>query len=465
LGVEAAIFWHHMAISTINRFVSLFDTAFRGLPVKVSMADTERLAMLVHHAMESTKRVYHKSGHVFGMCEGMQPRQVLSALFHDIVYYQLDEGFPVHARHWLLDVTREVGDTLVLLHFAADDTALALCTTLFDFAPGQVLPLYSGMNEFLSAVVAARLLQPYLGLPDLIAVVACIEATVPFRVPDRQGKTALDRLEQRVCEAYSDHVDGTDPVAAMAFAEGVLWDAVALSNRDVGSFSEVDPGLFLSSTWLLIEESNAPLAVAGMYTVQEYRHGLSRMEGFLRALDPQHVFHQFKGQPSAAEMVNLRASAHNNIVFAADFLGAKIASIAIVEALALCTGTDGPIAMFLGEIRSAYGRPERVEDFLPAVPAAADVNPALLRAFEKGRTLESNNDLTASPITAFVYRYIGHRGTQDALDFANEMFKGRRTPLAFLQALDRTMVCAIVRGCAQIALSRREGLQALEQRL
>lgn len=48
---------------------------------------------------------------------------------------------------------------------------------------------------------------------------------------------------------------------------------------------------------------------------------------------------------------------------------------------------------------------------------------------------------------------------------ANEMFEGKRTPLAFLQALDRAMVRAIVRGCAEIAVSRRERLQALEQSL
>lgn len=255
-------------------------------------------------------------------------------------------------RCWLRDVAREVGDTLVLQPIPEDDTALALCAALFEFAPGQVLPLYGGMNEFLSAVVA------------------CIEATVPFRAPDGQGLTAPQRLAQRVHQAYCERVD------------------------------RADPGLFLSNTWLLIEESNAPLAVAGMYTVHEYRLGLSRMEGFLRRLDPHHVFHQYKDQPSAREFADLCATARSNIVFATDFLGAKIASIAIVEALALCTGTDAPIAMFLGEIRSAQGRPERVEDYLPAVPAKADVNP----------------DLTASPITAFVYRYAwppgyaGHAG-------------------------------------------------------
>jgi hypothetical protein len=454
-----------MAISTINRFVSLFDTAFRALPATVSMADTERLAMLVHHAMESTQRVYHKSDHVFGLCDGMRPLQVLAALFHDIVYYQLDQGFPPHCRECLQGVTCQVGDTLVLQPIPEGDTALALCAALFDFAPGQVLPLYGGMNEFLSAVVAARQLQHHVGVAELIAVVACIEATVPFRASDDQGSSAPERLAQRVHRVYCAQVDSADRQAAQAFTDRVVWDAVVLTNRDVGSFALADPGLFLSNTWLLIEESNAPLAVAGMYTVQEYRLGLSRMESFLRTLDPHHVFHQYKEQPSAREFADLCATAHKNMVFATDFLGAKIASIAIVEALALCTGTDAPIAMFLGEIRSAYGRPERVEDYLPAVPHQADVNPDLLRAFEKGRTLESNNDLTASPVTAFVYRYLGHQGIQDLLAMAREMFDGQRAPLAFLQALDRVMVCAIVRGCAQIALSRRASLQALEKSL
>ena len=116
-----------MAMSTINRFISLFDTAFRALPVNVSMADTERLALLVHHAMESTKRVYHTSGHVFGLCDGMQPVQVLAALFHDIGYCQLDQGFPPLCSHWLHDVAREVEDNLVLQPIPDGDTALALC--------------------------------------------------------------------------------------------------------------------------------------------------------------------------------------------------------------------------------------------------------------------------------------------------------------------------------------------------
>lgn len=454
-----------MAISTINRFISLFDSAFQALPAQVSMADTERLAIQVHHAMGSQTRAYHTSGHVFGMCEGMKPVQVLAALFHDLIYYQLDGGFPEHSAHLLDGVTRKMGDALILQPIPLGDLPLTLCAALFDFAPGQVLPLYGGLNEFLSAVAAARLLQSHVGMVDLIAVLACIEATIPFRTPDAKGQPACDRLALRVQAQYLQHVDGNSPPAAQSFAEQVVTDAVALANRDVGSFAEADPGLFLSTTWLLIEESNAPLKVAGVYTLQEYRHGLARMDNFLRTLNPTHIFQQYKDQPSPFAMDGLRAAATRNITFAVDFLGAKITSIAIVEALALCTGTDAPISMFLGEIHSANGRPERVEDFLPMVPATRDVNPDLLRVFEQGRTLESSNDLTGSPVTAFVYRYIGHDGTQYALGQARKMFDGDQSPLAFLQSLDREMVLAIVRACARIALSRRDALLALQQTL
>ncbi len=455
-----------MATSTVNRFITLFDTAFQGLGLKVDMAECERLGILVHRAMESKTRTYHTAGHVFGMCEDMNPRQVLAALFHDLVYYQLDGGFPQHTRGLLHDVARVEGDTLVLQAIANPDGALGRCAEIFGFEAGQVLPLYCGMNEFLSAAVAARLLEPHLSWVDLMAVLACIESTIPFRKPDGDGVTALERLARRVEKLYRRMHSGVGDDGVAAYVQAVVKDAVKITNRDVSSFGVADPGLFLSSTWLLIEESNAPLKVAGMYTLQEYRHGLTRMDAFLRGLDPANVFQQFRGLPSGPEMQTLREAATRNIRFACDFLGAKITAIAIVEALALSTGTDGPISMFLGDIRSAYGRPNRVDDFLPQAPVAAeDIDPQLLHVFEKGRTLESSNDLTTSPITAFIYRYIGHAGLQAAFGEARKMFDGAASPLAFLQTLNRDMLRDIIHASCAVSVSRKDALRTLEASL
>lgn len=450
-----------MTLSTINRFISVLDGAFQGLPVQVGMVETERMAMIVHYAMESKTRAYHTSDHVFGMCKGMKPLQVLAALFHDIVYYQLDGGFPVHCADLLQGVVRAEAGTLMLEPIQPEDTALSLCAALFGMAPGQVLPLHGGLNEFLSAVVAARLLQAHLRAADLVVVIACMEATIAFRKPDGHGRTAVERLACRVHQQYRLLFPQLGDDAVAARVTSALWDVVALANRDVGSFTESDPGLFLSTTWLLIEESNAPLAVAGMYSVQEYRLGLARMEGFLSGLDPMAIFQCYQGYPAPGEVARLGAAARRNIAFACDFLGAKIASIAIVEALALCTGTDGPISMFLGDIRSNCGRPQRVEDFLPPVGNTAVVNPDLLRVLEQGRTLESAHDLTGSPITAFVYRCIGHAGIAHVLEQARKMFDASLSPGAFLQLLDRPMVRAITLACSHIALSRSAALRQL----
>jgi hypothetical protein len=454
-----------MALSTVNRIITLFDDALQALSASITMAQTERMGILVHHTMEAKTRAYHTAGHVFNMCEDMNPRQVLAALFHDIVYFQLDGGFPALCRPLLEGVTRTEGDGLVLQAITAQDDMVALCAAVFGFTPGQVLPLYCGMNEFLSAVVAARLLQPHLKPLDLLGVVACIESTIPFGKPDDQGNTALERLAMRIEQQYDLLKPGSAREMIRSDVDHMVWDAVKIANRDVSSFAVAEPGIFLSSTWLLIEESNAPLKDAGMYNLQEYRHGLVRMDGFLRALDPDHVFHQFKGLPTDADMDSLRAVASGNISFACDFLGAKITSIAMIEALALCTGTDGPISMFLGDIRSTYGRPDRVDAFLPQAPNTQVLNPDLLRVFEKGRTQESSNDLTTSPITAFVYRYMGHAGTQQALHNARDMFKGAITPLAFLRTLNRSMVSDIVHASAGIAPSRRDALHTLAQLL
>jgi hypothetical protein len=238
-----------------------------------------------------------------------------------------------------------------------------------------------------------------------------------------------------------------------------------MANQDVASFAETDPGTFLSTTWLLIEESNAPLAAVGIYSIQDYRGAMVRMEKFLSTLNPDHVFHQYMMTPSTEKFSVLRDNARANLQFATHYLGAKIVSIAVVEALALMTGGNCPVSMFLGDIRSAYGKPDRAEDFLPAVPAIAAIDLQLVGVLERGRAKESATDLTASPLTAFIYRYLGHDGTRQALVSAKQMFAGELAALDFLGGLNRDMVRALIRACARIALSREAPLLALEQAL
>ena len=161
----------------------------------------------------------------------------------------------------------------------------------------------------------------------------------------------------------------------------------------------------------------------------------------------------------------LLAGARKNLAFATQYLGAKIVSISVIEALALLTGGNCPVSMFLGDIRSAYGKPDRAEDFLPRVPGTEPVDEQLVTVLERGRSKESANDLTVSPLTAFVYRYLGHDGTARALLSAKEMFAGNLPAMEYLRGLNADMVRALIGACARIALSREVALRALDKAL
>ncbi|MCF8168914.1 MAG: hypothetical protein K9K38_08115 [Rhodoferax sp.] len=452
-----------MSTSTINRFIQLFDASLRALGAQVPMDAVEKMAMLVHRCMDAKSRAYHTSAHALALCEGMQPRQVLAALFHDVVYVQLDGGLPRHVSPMLQSTAVHEADGWVLQHCQPADPGF-LCMEVFGLVPGQVLQPFGGMNEFLSAVVGIHMLQAHLPLPDLVAVAACIEATVAFRTDGTDGSSAPDRLAWRVQTVLESHAAQSvqTPVwDSVAMTQSIVADAVALANRDVGGFAEADPAVFLSQTWLLLEESNAPLAVVGVYTLREYREALLRMQGFLQGLDPGCVYHAYADQPSAQQMAQFRAAAAANLAFSVDYLRAKIASIAIIEAFAEVTGGNAPVSMFLGDIRSDGGPPERAEAYLPDVHTPADLRADVLRVLDRGRARESSSDLTASPLTAFLYRSLGHQGTVDAFSLACRWFAGQLSANEYLRGLDRATVLALVQACARIAISRRNALETL----
>lgn len=456
-----------MAIATINRIIILFDEAFRSLSVDVPMEKVEQLAILVQSAMSGKKRAFHTTKHVLHLSKGMKPIQVLAALFHDVVYCQLDGGLSPQTATLLEGVTRCENGALLLNEIKPEDKALALCADIFGFAPGQSLPQQRGMNEFLSAALITRLLQRHLSDAHLIAIFACIEITIPFRAPDANGLTAAQALAQRIqarCSQPGAELSLSNQQTA-AFIKTVVTDAVIFANRDLSGFTAANPGRCLSNTLLLIEESMSHFADLSFCSIQDYRGALLRMDAFLKNLNPDYVCQSYDNQPDDSTMREMAAAVQKNIAFSRDYLAAILASMAIIEALALSTGTDCPIGMFLGDSAHPEGEADQLEDLLPPPPTGRPVNAELVTLFENEHILESVNDLRASPLTEFVYCYLGHHGTQQALAQAQLMFDGQLTARAFLQTLDLDMVRAIIGACAEIAVSRKEALRALEHSL
>ncbi len=454
-----------VAIATINRTILWFNKAFQGLSADVPMIEIEKLAVLVHHSLNGKTRTFHSAEHVFSMCEGMNPIQILAALFHDVVYRQLDDGFPALVADLMADVTYTQDGVLHLQAIKPEDTATVLCADLFGFSPRQVLQQLAGMNEFLSAVVAARLLHSHLTAAQLIAVLACIEATIFFRVPDSNGRAATDNLAQRVQAQGKKFLGHYSDQDLAVFVNTVLTDAVTLANRDVAGITEASPEQCLMNTLLLIEESNTPLMAAGVYTVQQYRSAVLRMKVFLLGLSPEFICQCHDGYPDAATRRVKGETARRNIEFSCAYLGAIVASTAIIEALALSTGADAPLAMFLGKPTPFQGGSDALQDFLPEPPSVNATDANLLKVLEMGQLPGSADGLSAAPLTVFLYRHAGIRGTEYTLLQAQKMFDGDLSPQSFLKTLDKTMLRTIIHACARVAVSRAEALLVLESSL
>jgi hypothetical protein len=99
------------------------------------------------------------------------------------------------------------------------------------------------------------MLSPYLNRTDLIKIIACIEATLPFRRPSEEGKLVAEQQRDKLKSLLSKvNISYNDE-----FLDDLVLRSVRVSNLDVNTFGSKDTGFFLHNTWALILEGNAVL--------------------------------------------------------------------------------------------------------------------------------------------------------------------------------------------------------------
>lgn len=442
--------------TSINKVISLFIKSFDALGKQVVMPEIEHMAVLVHRSMESPRRTFHTSQHVFDICHGMNARQTLAGIFHDIVYYQLDGGFSICIREVLADSVSQ-NDSGVRLNLGDSRLPhLQTCATLFGFSDGQMLSVFGGLNEFCSAVVASQLLGPILSQEDLLAVIACIEATIPWRGSDNAENKIPERLFARLRQAF----DQLGATCTDQSIEDIVKDAVTLANRDLKGFSDDDPEVFLFNTFLLILESNATL-LEGVYTIQEYRRALNRTYEFLSNLSTEHIFHQYKNTPDDVTYQKMLASARVNLEMTRRYLSVRLSTIAILEALALATGGDCPVSLLVGNIRYSKQNQRKVEDHLPIPQQHPESDNYLLQLLSTGTRSDSSWHLIKSPLAAYVYTHLGEAKVQKLFIHAKAFFAKKISHLEFLCQIEPELRTRLIAGCAEICLSRRNALNLL----
>lgn len=452
-----------MQKSAINQLAIYVKDAFLKLDIELSHKQVEDVALLIYNCMIGQRRIFHTPQHVIQVCKHLEhPLQILAVLFHDVVYYQADGGIPQPVEDLLAPYIALIDETVYIQHeFDHDELSVQMAMDVYQLRLGQQLSIYKGLNEFLSTLVAIKVLEKYLNPIQLLKVTVCIEATIPFRGRNEEGQSHYEYLEAHLQKVAVKHQLGLNKKQVIE----IIKLAVMVANQDVENFSDTDTGRFLDNTWRLLPETNVALYKANVFTLSHYRSALQKTQLFLGGLNPDYVFQQYANVPEDAVYQRINYQAHRNLSVANEYLRVKIVSIAILEALAKITGGDIPVSMFTGDIRECDTSKdvERAEDYLPAVSISEDLNydPTVLELLEFGRASPLNFDIRNAPISYYIYARVGSEKIQEYTQKAKEMFSENISSQEFLNKIDKDVISAIVKACSEISITRRDALMAL----
>lgn len=427
------------------------------LGAEVEPTQLAQIAELIVQPMTGAWRFFHTPEHIFEVGGNEDAIEVLAALFHDIVYVQVDRSINFNVSYYITPVTKEVNRQLVIRESSElpVDATFEMVRMLFGFVPGEVLNPFAGQNEFLSALVAAKALESFLKPDEILEIAACIEATIPFRSAE-WGVTASQKLYDRIQAINSlfnlnltnDRIRET------------VKKAVRIANRDVISFAHESSAHFLANTWNLLPETNHNLTDCGFYTVRDYRVALLKMEGFMNYLNPEVIFRQFEGYPDDRTYQRWENNARKNLEIAKVYLGCKLAAIALIEALSSGLGVDVSLAMMMGELPDRISNGVRLESFFPEIKKPLEPKTALetevFNLLEYGRAKSSsNNDLENSPLATFVVKIVGFDEIQYQCDRAKEFFKENLSADDFINDFNSIVTEIIVDSIIKLFDSRK----------
>lgn len=440
---------------SFHRLIGVLHQAFETLQLSVQSKRLEEMAVLIHKAMTMQARNYHNLEHVLGFVDPQNPIQTLAGLFHDIVYYQVDQGFLPEILEIISPYIQQAGDIFSIRPAAPDDWPFNLAAEVFGWQRGEQVTLAAGLNEFLSALVMNERLGGFVPGKALVKMDLCIEATIPFRGPVGDGAGYFDLLEERLGALNRRWGFGM----STAEIQDTVRLALSVANKDVENFAERDPAVFLEYTWRLLPEMNVPLRARNVYTIREYRGALQRMEAFFSSVDPEVVFHRYQDVPPESEFRQMVSRAYHNIETAWHYLRMKLLAQALLEALAEESGGDAPLSLFMGDL-PAENNARRLENYLPSVadPPWVDRSSIMLALMESGRRGNLGFYLNTAPLTLFLYRSLRPAEIEQALALSQEMFAGRLPAGEFLRRLNPQVVSAVARASAEMVSTRREPL-------
>ena len=450
-------------ITRMQRLVSETHFCLQKLGCEATFEDLEEWACVIYESMSSPSRTFHSVQHVFDISGGADPIEKLSAYFHDIIYYSIDGGLNDGQEQLVGDMIlvkkEDNGTETVFIAEKEFDTNTQIVLDIFGFEAGQRLDPFKGMNEFLSAVAAVRCYQKSLKPAHLTQVAACIEATIPFRKIDENGKSPCDILFERLGEVNTKFNLGMNEAELIE----TVQRAADLGNRDLDNFSTPERAVFLSNTWNLLPESNISLRNTKVFRVSDYAFALKKMTGFFEFLDPDCIYLSFRDEDkkkAALEEKTMMATVNVNV--AKKYMHCKRLAIGVVAAISELSGGDAPLALFLGDLPEPNFVSTSIEDLIEVVEPLPNIciDSSVFDLLRHGRELESKFDIKNSPLSAYLYSLIGDEGVEKILVHAVHPMD-KEHARALLKSLPEIALATIVAACAEIATTREARLNQM----
>ena len=398
-----------MAATFVPKVQGLLKTAMNGLTLNTPFTEDDEayLANIVFESMFTPGRLYHRIEHVFNIAENcpeveQSPMLILSVLFHDVIYYSVDKSFQTAQLELFKGVLEFDGDMvqepLKLTTSVQDDPLLDMTVRLFGLEAGSAVPNF-GSNEFLSAIIGVRVLSKWMNLSQLTQLAATIEGTIPFRKASEDGKTAMDRLYDRLVLVAPDQSE--------EWLTETIHLTASMANCDLGSFDSDNFDFFIDSSWSLIPEFR-PAFLKEDCSLNEYYLEFLAMEGrtkFLHMSVPN-IFQAFRGVPSDEEMSAKQDKARENLELSNDYAQVRRLQFMILMELTKIAG-ENP--------EEIPGRPFLSLSLPETQPKSEDDDGVLRKYLHRGRRGSWLWDPAESSLALYLYDKLGKEGVDAAV--------------------------------------------------
>ncbi len=413
----------------------------------------EKMAIHVYKCMEGNYRNFHTTQHIFDINKGLSDYGRIAAIYHDIVYLQVDRGLGNNSDY--LNEFIKINNNYEGIIINKKDFEFECVLNVFGYKKNQIINITNGLNEFLSTLIMVKHLKVFFNIHQIIHITSIIESTIPFR------ENNLYELQHRL-----NNIDLLEEKSIKI----ILKDCIDMSNNDVKNFMQ-DTSTFIDNTWKLIQESNNFSNKFEMYCIDGYMNTLINMEIFLRKLNFRNVFHsiQNEGETYPTNYTKLIRKGKVNIKTALHYMHCKIYSIILLHVIDRCTlpineeYISAPISLFLG-YSSSDDKKIIIDNYLPKISLNKNYmcNKVVLNLLANGRKT-ATSDLSHSPLASFIYSNLGIISLERSYNEAINLLKHpeRDNCLTFLRNQSKEITHSILIAIKQICISRKKEIDIL----